>query len=96
MRTFLSAAIAAVTLLSASSAFAFTSTGTIGTVTPSRHQIRLVNGDVYRLPAHIDLSRFAPGQRVHVTWQTQNPSTNDLGGDRYIKLLDATDVRHAD
>ncbi|MCG6114027.1 MAG: hypothetical protein MEQ84_02415 [Mesorhizobium sp.] len=93
MNSFLSAAVAAVAVLSTSSAFAFTSTGTIESVTPSLNEIRIVNGDAYSLPTHLDVSRFTPGQRVEVTWETQHSSTINVGGEHYIQLLDATGIR---
>ena len=96
MRTIISLGVASLVALGAPSAFAFTSTGTLESVTPSRNEVRIRNGDAYRLPAHVDLSGYRAGQRVHVSWDTQNPSTLSEGGDQYIRLLDATSIRPAE
>lgn len=96
MRTIISLGVASLVALWASSAFAFTSTGIVESVTPSRNEVRIRNGDAYRLPDHVDLSGYRAGQRVHVSWDRQNPSVLTVGGDRYIRLLDATSIRPAD
>lgn len=96
MRTIMSLGVVSLVALGVSSAFAFTSTGTLESVTPSRNEVRIRNGDAYRLPAHVDLSGYRAGQRVHVSWDNQNPSSLSEGRDRYIWLLDAMSIRPAE
>lgn len=96
MRTIISLGVASLAALWTSSAFAFTSTGTLERVTPTQNEVRLRNGDAYRLPSQVDLSGYTAGQRVHVSWDSQNPSVLSIGGNRYIRLLDATSIRPAE
>ncbi|MDZ5699473.1 DUF1344 domain-containing protein [Chelativorans sp. M5D2P16] len=98
MRTILAAAFAAsvITAASVASASSFTSTGVIANMNDKTNTVWLRNGDAYRLPASIDLSGFKPGQRVHVSWNAQNPSSIDgRNSDESIWLLDATEIGHA-
>lgn len=85
-------ALAAPTLASAGS---FESTGYIESVNGSANTIRIRGGDAYKLPAGVDVSQFQAGQRVHVSWNNQNPSVVGLGGDLYTAGIQATDVRAA-
>ena len=96
MRTIISLGVASLVALGAPSAFAFTSTGTLESVTPSRNEVRIRNGDAYRLPAHVDLTGYRAGQRVHVSWDSQNPSRLSVGKDKFIHLLNATGIRPAE
>jgi hypothetical protein len=96
MRSTISLGVASLAALWASSAFAFTSTGILESVTPSQNQVRLQNGDAYRLPSEVDLSGYRAGQRVHVSWDRQNPSVLSVGGDQDVRLLDAMNIRSAD
>ena len=96
MRALISLGAASLVALSASSALAFTSTGILERVTPSQHEVRLRDGDTYRLLADVDLSEFTAGQKVHVSWGNQTPSSlSDGGGERHIRVLDATSIRPA-
>jgi len=96
MRILLAAAVAASVLANASiaSADTFTSTGVIESVSTKTNTIRLRNGDAYRLPADVDLSGLAAGQRVQVSWDSQNPSSVDKSGsnDEWVWMLDATGI----
>ncbi|MGC0054731.1 DUF1344 domain-containing protein [Brucella pituitosa] len=95
MRIITSLGVASLVGLWAASALAFTSTGILESVTPSRNEVRIRNGDAYRLPADTDLSGLKVGQKVHVFWDNQEPSTLSEGKDRYIRLLNATSIRPA-
>lgn len=95
MRTIISLGVASLVSLWTSSAFAFTSTGTVESVTPVRNEVRLRNGDAYRLPSHVDLSDYKAGQLVHVSWDRQNPSAINIGKEQQAWLIDATGIRPA-
>jgi hypothetical protein len=98
MRMILAAAIAASALAAPTlaSAGSFESTGYIESVNRFTNTMLIRGGDAYRLPANIDLSQFRTGQRVHVSWNTQNPDFVDLGGDTYIRSMAATGLRAAE
>src|SRR5690606_24525969 len=96
MRTTISLGVILLAAMGAPNASAFTSTGTLERVTPSRNEVRLRDGDAYRLPAHIDLSGYRAGEKVHVSWDSQDPSILSEGSDEYIRLLDATSIRAAE
>ncbi len=99
MPRFLAAAAAAsmMTAASIASAGTFTSTGVIDHINTKSNTIQLRNGDAYRLPAHVDSSSLTVGERVHVSWNSQNPSSidNGLNGDESIWKLDATRIERA-
>lgn len=99
MRTILAAAVAAsvVTVASIASAGTFTSTGVIESLSSKANTVHLRNGDAYQLPAHVDLSGLTAGQRVHVSWDRQTPSSIDdpRNSDETIRLLDATGIQRA-
>lgn len=99
MRILLAAAIAAsaMTATSVASADTFTATGVIESLNAKANTVRIRNGDVYRLPAHVDLSGLTPGQRVHVSWNPQDPSSIDdpRNSDEWIWVFDATGIEQA-
>jgi len=90
MRNYIISAIAAALVFPIAEASAFTSIGTVEAVVG--HEVIIQDGDVYRLPANYDLSRIRAGQKVAVTWQSQNPSVIDLGDENYAKVLDASAI----
>jgi hypothetical protein len=92
MRVIYSAAVLMAGLFAATGSHAFTSEGTIESVNPAGNEIRIVNGDAYRLPQHVDVTGLKPGQRVQVTWENQQPSTINVGGEYFIRSLTATGV----
>jgi hypothetical protein len=92
MRVIYSAAVLTAGLFAATSSHAFTSEGTIESVNPADNEIRIVNGDAYRLPQHVDVRGLKPGQRVQVNWENQQPSTINVGGEHFIQSLNATGV----
>lgn len=53
-------------------------------------------GNAQRLPVHVDSTGYRAEQRIHVSWDSQNPSTLSKGGDQYTRLLDATSIRPAE
>ncbi|MFC6487072.1 DUF1344 domain-containing protein [Nitratireductor sp. GCM10026969] len=99
MRKFLAAAVAASVMGAASiaSAGTFTSTGVIESVNTKTNTVRIRDGDAYRLPTHVDLSGLTAGQRVHVSWDSQNPSSTDdrHNSDEWIWVFDATGIERA-
>lgn len=99
MRTILAAAVAASVMIAApiASAGTFTSTGVVESINSKANTLRLRNGDAYRLPANADLSGLTRGQRVHVSWNAQNPSSidDDRHNGEQIWQLDATGIQHA-
>lgn len=96
MRTTVSLGVASAMLLWAASALAHTSSGTLESVDVARQEVRIRNGDAYRLPNDFDLSEFKVGQKVQVSWDSQNPSVVRVGRDQFIGLLYATSIRAAD
>lgn len=99
MRTILAAAVAASVMTAASiaSAGTFTSTGVIESLNTKTKTVRIQDGDAYRLPAHVDISGLTPGQRVHVSWNAQNPSSTDhrSGSDEWVWVFEATGIERA-
>lgn len=93
MRSIITLAAASFVAIWTSNAFAFTSTGTVESINPIRNELRLSNGDTYRLPTHVDLSSFKVGQRVHLSWGAQNPSVINIGKDQQGWHLDAMGIR---
>ncbi|MGH6763456.1 MAG: DUF1344 domain-containing protein [Phyllobacterium sp.] len=79
MRKFIFSAVAAsvMAVSSVASAGAFTATGVIESLNAKANTIRLVDGNSYQLPADVNLSGLTAGQRVNVTWDSQNPSSID-------------------
>jgi len=96
MRVLLAAAVAVSVLTAASvaSADTFTSTGVIESISTKTNTVRIRNGDAYRLPADVDLSGLTAGQRVQVSWDSQDPSSVDESGssDEWLWVLDATGI----
>lgn len=71
----------------------FTATGTIANLNTMARTVRLADGDSYRLPADVDLSGLSVGQKVSVTWASQQPNSLDLRRDVTIFELEATDIK---
>jgi hypothetical protein len=97
MRMILAAAVAASALVSPTlaSAGSFESTGYIESVNSSANTLRIRGGDAYKLPADVDVSQFRAGQRVYVSWNTQNPKLVDFDSGRNIAGVEATGIRAA-
>lgn len=98
MKMVLSAAIAAMAMAIAPSAGAaqFTSTGYIESINPTADTVRIRGGDEYHFSPDVDLSRYAPGTRVDIGWNTQNPRVVSEGGPRHHSLVDAVSIQKAD
>ena len=97
MRTLLAAAIAASTLIAPTLATAasFEGTGYIESMNSSANTLRIRGGDAYKLPSHVALSQFQTGQRVSISWNSQNPTYVDYGSDNYVNGVEATGIRAA-
>lgn len=97
MHKFIIAAIGATAVIAPTlaSAGSFTSTGYIASVNPHANTLRIAGGDAYRLPADVDVSQFRPGDRVHVTWDSQNPKVVGVGGGNAIAGIEATGIQSA-
>lgn len=95
MRMILAVAASALVAPTLASAGSFESTGYIESINGSANTLRIRGGDAYQLPAGVDVSQFQPGQRVHVSWNSQNPSTVVVGGDHYVAGVQATGIRAA-
>ena len=73
MKTFAVPALAALMVLGAGSAFAWSDvTGTIKTLDPAMHQIVLDNGKTYILDTGVAMGTFKAGDKVTVTTQVEN------------------------
>lgn len=90
MKKYIVAAIAAMLASAATEASAFTSIGKVQAITG--HMVVIQDGDAYRLPAEFDLSHIKVGQKVAVTWQSQDPGIIEVGNESFVKVLDATDI----
>jgi len=88
-----SALISAATAVpTATFAAGFTTYGKIESLNAKANTVYLANSISCRLPAGVDLSSFSVGQTVKITWETQNPNSISLGGDRTIFELKATGI----
>ena len=83
---------AAMAVPTATFAAGFTTSGKIESLNVKANTVYLANSNSFRLPAGVDLSRFSVGQTVKITWETQNPNSISLGGDRTIFELKATGI----
>jgi hypothetical protein len=83
---------AAMAVPTATFAAGFTTYGKIESLNAKAKTVYLANSNSFRLPAGVDLSSFSAGQTVKITWETQNPSSISLGGDRTIFELKATGI----
>lgn len=95
MRKIFNVGIVTILTMWAASAFAFTSTGVVESVSTTKNEIRIRNGDAYQFPSDIDLSHIKPGQKVHVSWDSQNPTRLNISDNNSIWLLKATTIRTA-
>ncbi|THF54501.1 DUF1344 domain-containing protein [Ollibium composti] len=74
----------------------FTTYGKIGSLNAKANTVRLVNGDSFRLPSGVDLAGFSVGQTVKITWNTQSPSSIEVGRNMTIFELKATGISAVD
>lgn len=95
MRKVMKIGLVSIITMWAASAFAFTSTGVVESVSTAKNEIRIRNGDAYRFPSDVDLSQIKPGQKVHVSWDSQNPTRLSITENSSIWLLKANTIRSA-
>lgn len=97
MRKIFAAVVAASALLlpMVASAGSFVSTGVVESVNGSANTIRIQGGDVYKLPADVNVEQFQAGQRVNVSWNSQNVRSIGIGGGQYINGVAATGISAA-
>jgi len=90
MQNYIISAIAASLVFPIAEASAFTTIGTVEAV--SGHEVIIQEGDVFRLPASYDLANIRAGQKVAITWQSQQPQFIELGDENFAKVLDASAI----
>ena len=73
-KSLISAALAAFVVTTAGAAFAAstTDTSTIKALDPAKHKITLTDGRTFQVPATWKFSDYKVGEKVKVTYQTQN------------------------
>lgn len=71
MKTLVTSALAALTILVAGNAFAATATQTIKSIDQAKHAVTLSDGQVYTFPASYDLKAAKVGEKVQVTYENK-------------------------
>lgn len=94
MRKIFAAVVAASAIMSpmVASAGSFVSTGIVESVNAPSNTVRIQGGDIYKLPADVNAAQFHAGQRVNVSWNSQNVRTVGFGGGQFISGVVATGI----
>ncbi len=71
-RSLISAALAAFVVTTAGAALAASTTDTIKSLDPAKHQITLTDGRIFQVPSTWKFGDYKVGEKVKVTYQTQN------------------------
>jgi len=71
--------LTAVLAMPAASAFADEATGTIDAISPDERRVTIDNGMTFAVMPRVDLSQFAVGQRVKLTYTPTTLTFQSLG-----------------